>query len=594
LFCCLFCMVRGFLSDARMNLEVALSPRHFSRTLRHVLAAGVVGLGACGGSDGGVTPPPPPPVETGSVVVSLTASPSSVLRGDTVVYRAVPVADGGASVGSTTISVEGRSYPGLETRVVPSQSGTASASTSFTMTRGTPGVASASAPYSVTPLTAVVTTPATATVGSPFPVTVVCPLGTDSTKFIAQGLTQARPGHSATYTVTPTAPGLLSSIGACKNNDVEVATPAQPITVSQAPVSMRFQFVSARRDPVTDAISFTPTTAAYRAVINGDTVTAQNGVATVQVVPGTVQLGISSDGTGPATYDMNRYEIDGKPYFTWRHPTNSAWSKQTTNVTITPEIAAATQANPARIVVYEVNGNPLTPLDKYNRYHQIYGATKDQNFYPQAVGAHRATTQGVTMVKFYGTDNAAGCTATNPIERQVIDSVANQVKRESDDPLNNITNTVVAENTISSFYDLVTVGGETFPRAKPGYQILCTQGHPSNQPNNLTTWDVTGTPVGNIARFARQVEPSGGVNSFTGLYGIGREEALELHAGAFSEDVKDQGGFWDRLRITNTYSSDEREAQGVPLRVFARPIQAQQQASGQAYSSQPRFALKRR
>jgi hypothetical protein len=445
----------------------------------------------------------------------------------------------------------------------------------------------------VVPLTAAVTTPATATVGVAFPVTVACPLGTDSTKFIAQGLTQARPGHSATYSVTPTAPGLLSSIGACKNNDVEVATPAQPITVSQAPVSMRFQFVAARRDPVTDAISFTPVTAAYRAVINGDTVTAQNGVATVQVVPGTVQLGISSDDTGPATYDMNRYEIDGKPYFTWRHPTNSAWSKQTTNVTITPEIAAATQANPARIVVYEVNGNPLTPLDKYNRYHQIYGATKDQNFYPQAVGAHRATTQGVTIVKWYGSFGTS-CANSNTLERQVIDSVASQVAREEADPINNITHTVEVGTDSLKYFNFSTVNGQRVATVKNGYQFNCTNAFSSNQPVNLTYWDTTGTPISNFALFARQVEPNGGVNPIITLVGIGLEEARELHAGAFSEDVKDQGGFWDRLRITNTYSSDEREAQGVPLKVFARPIQVQQQLNGQAYSSQPRFALKRR
>lgn len=391
---------------------------------------------------------------------------------------------------------------------------------------------------------------------------------------------------SSDYT-TPAIPasalGTRSISCTATSPDATTNTPGSAsVTVTAAPIPARFEFYNLVYNQATNTVSAVARTLADKLPIDNDPLVAVGGVATKSLTPGTHTIGLSLDDPSSPTYAVNRIEANGQVYFTWDR-TNAADAKTSVQVPIDA------QTGTVKVYVYQVNGNNLT--NKFERYRRIYGDNKDQNGYPGAVGAHRMTTQGMTLVKFYGADAVANCAASNAVGTTVIDSVAKQIKAEEDDALNGITHTITSATDVTPYYTPVTINGITHAEANKGYQIMCTTASAVNQPTNLTTFDATGTPIGSIARFSR-TGASPTPNSQH--YGTGLNETREMHAGAFSEDKSNEGGFWDELRATNNYSPDELEAQAVVGRYFARPIQKQLQATGVNYKNQVRFALTKR
>lgn len=208
------------------------------RYIAVAISLGVLAIAGCGGGGGDASTSPPTP-ETGSVSATASATPATLLEGDTLIASGTGTASSGATVTSVVISAGGQQATGNGTtlKVVPNASGEVSVTVNGTKSKGTAISATATAPYSFTLLTATFNgIPTTGIVGTALNIPVQCPVGTDSVKYTASGQTQARAAASATFAYTPSVAGSLAGSASCKNNAVERTTQAPVVTIGPRPV----------------------------------------------------------------------------------------------------------------------------------------------------------------------------------------------------------------------------------------------------------------------------------------------------------------------------------------------------------------------
>ena len=199
------------------------------------LALLIAGAAGCGGGT--------EPKETGSLSVTASATPSSLLEGDSLYASGTGAGIEGATLGGVNILAAGQQTGGSGSilKVVPTTSGNVSVMANGTRSQGTAISASATAPYTVTPLVATGTPSATTGVAGQsvtFPYT--APVGTDSAGVVASdGRRFITAGNTGSATIPLLTAGNLTLTPYARNNTItRNGTPAT-VAVAAAPISLR-------------------------------------------------------------------------------------------------------------------------------------------------------------------------------------------------------------------------------------------------------------------------------------------------------------------------------------------------------------------
>ena len=218
---------------------MSLTSKLFSTSRRLVLGVSLAAaaLAGCGGGT--------EPKETGSLSVTASATPSSLLEGDSLYAGAIGSAREGAILSNVSVFAAGQQANGSSSatlKVVPTTSGSVNATASGTRSQGAAASASAVAvPYTVTPLVATGTPSAnTGVAGQSITFPYTAPVGTDSAGVVASdGRRFVTAGNTGSAIIPLLTAGNLTLTPYARNNTItRNGTPAI-VNVTAAPVSLR-------------------------------------------------------------------------------------------------------------------------------------------------------------------------------------------------------------------------------------------------------------------------------------------------------------------------------------------------------------------